>query len=394
MNGSPDKVPAKISVAHILEATTGGTRRHLVDLVTHLNPDRFSISVICSALRDPSFLHDIDLMRKRGIDVFDIPMVRDIRPHRDLLSMLRIRRRLAEINPMIVHTHSSKAGFLGRLAARWLGIHAIVHTPHGFSFQMDVAHSRQALYRRLEKTAARWADRIICVSCPERDAAEKQGIAGAEKLVLIPNGVDADMVDRETLSREDIASQFGISAGRPIVGAIGRLTRQKGYADLIRAAETVVDRIPDVCFLIVGDGRLRPRLQSLAEGLGLGDSVVFAGARDDPQSCYRLFDVFAAPSLWEGLPYTVLDAMTYGVPVVGARVGGIPDVVVHGENGLLVSPHDVPALASAILELLQYPAQRARLGTNATRTILASYTRERMVGDTEALYESLVQSET
>ena len=374
----------KLAVLHILEATTGGTRRHLVDLTTALDRETFDVSVICATERDKAFLLDIDRMRAAGVDVTVIPMVRNISPVRDTVAFTRILDLLKQRSFDIVHTHSSKAGFLGRLAARLARVPATVHSPHVFAFQMDVHPAVRSLYFRLEKLVASRTDRFICVCANEKQIAVDAGLASPEKFTVIPNGISGP-ASGTTASAPDL----GFGPNHVIIGTVGRLTRQKGLVNLVCAAKSVIDHVPQARFILVGTGELKARLESLIHELSLDGKVRIIDVKDGFESFYPLIDIFVLPSVWEGMPYALLEAMSHSNAIVATRVGGVPEAVHDGKSGLLVPPADPAALAIALVRLARDPDLRAGLGKNAKESAAANFSLERMVRQTEDLYHRL-----
>ena len=178
-----------IRVTQILEATTGGTGRHLLDLIDGLDSDRIALESVVSLRRDPLFRAQIEQRRARGAIIHEVPMQRAIRPWSDMRALVTLTRLLRRSRPGIVHTHSSKAGFLGRLAARRAGIPAVVHTPHGFAFDAGVSKRLRRRYLRLEKRAMAWTDQLVCVCQAEQRAAARVGLAGEEQTTVVPNGI-------------------------------------------------------------------------------------------------------------------------------------------------------------------------------------------------------------
>jgi glycosyltransferase involved in cell wall biosynthesis len=382
----------KAKVLHILEATTGGTRRHLVDLVTHLDASRYEVSVICSTRRDPSFARDIELMRTKGVTVSVIQMYRAIRPIADLVAFFRIRAILKQ-GYDVVHTHSSKAGFLGRLAAATVGTPLVVHTPHVFPFQMMTFAALKWLYSVLERLAARWANVIICVSPQERDAAHEAGLADNGKLRLIENGVALPPEDAAALTAQtDLRQELGVTAETRIIGTVGRCTKQKGQPYLIRAAGIVAKQRSNVVFFIVGDGQSRAAEKALVRRLGLENTVLFLDPRDELDPFFGAIDVFVMPSLWEGLPYALLEAMGHGLCVVATRVGGMEQAVADRSSGVLIPPGDTNELARAIVELLDQPDTRRALGMEARKTISKRFLLDDMVSKVEQIYEGALEN--
>ena len=375
-----------IKVVEILEATTGGTRRHLFDLVMNLDPERFAVSILCSARRDPAFQADLLLFRERGIPATVVPMVRDLRPWADLSAWRQIRRHLLERRPDIVHTHSSKAGFVGRLAARSARIPCVVHTPHHFAFDMEIGGLRRAFYLQLERWAARFTNRFICVCPAERASALRRRLAAADKFTVIENGIRPAAAAPDAVAAERWRHEIGLPPGAPLIGAVGRLTRQKGHEDLLQAMPAVLRRFPAARLLLVGDGELRTALARQAAALEVSRNVIFAGQREDVLPLYPLLEVLAMPSLWEALPYALLEGMAAGRAIVASAVGGMADVLRQGESGLLVPPHAPAALAEAICALLADAELRSRLGVNAKRVVAQHCRLDEMVARTAAVY--------
>lgn len=375
---------APLRVLQVLEATEGGTRRHLLDLCRHLDARRFTVSLACSARRDPAFLDDVQSLRRRGIAVHLVPMCRAIRPLHDAVALVRLVRLMRRGRYDVVHTHSAKAGFLGRVAARLAGVPRVVHTPHTFPFEMDVGPLVRGLYLGLERWAARLTDVLVCV-CPSQRP-QAQALVGPARTVVVENGTaEAPVFDAATAER--CRSALGFDEGARVAGVIGRLTRQKGQLDFVAAARLVAERMPAARFLLVGDGALRGEIERAVAAAGLAARFVITGSLARIEDALAAMDVIVMPSLWEGLPYAMLEAMAAGKAVVATRVGGLPDVIVDGVSGLLVQPRDAPALAAAMLKVLENAEQRSTIGLAAQRTLAGRYRLDDMIERLEAVYE-------
>ncbi len=375
---------ATCHVLEILEATTGGTRRHLMDVVTSLDPSRFQVTVACSARRDPAFFNDIALMRAKCITVHLIPMRRAISPFSDLLALLRLVRFMRHTRFDVVHTHSSKAGFLGRLAARLTGVPRIIHTPHTFPFQMKSSRPIRFAYFHLERFAARFTDRILCVCPSQRVIAQR--LINPARVVVIENGIGAPPTPN-VAERNRQQLELGISPGCLVVGMVGRFTLQKGHVHFIAATRQVAARLPDVRFILVGSGELKQRIERNIAAAGLQDRFILLGAREDVPDLVPLFDVVVLPSLWEGLPYALLEAMSAGKPVIASSVAGMADVIKNGDNGLLVPPEDSTALADAMLKLLENGELRSTMGHRARESLRHRCRLEDMIERLSSVYE-------
>jgi glycosyltransferase involved in cell wall biosynthesis len=366
-----------IHVVQILEATTGGTRRHLRDVVLGLDRERFRVSVLCATRRDAGIHDDFSAFRLAGTTIQEVDMLRRVAPCQDLLALWRLTRRLKALAPDIVHTHSSKAGILGRLAARRAGVPRVIHTPHVFAFQMQVSAPLRRLYAAIERRAARWADTFVCVCRAEAMAVTETLGAPSTAVALIPNGID--LPPRPARKRKPHSLTIGFA---------GRLVEQKGPDLLIEAIPRVHQALPDARVVIVGRGEMEAALRARIDELELADmcEIRVPEPSQDLTPVVADFDLCVMPSRWEGMPYTLLEAMALGVPVVASFVGGIPEVITDGRNGLLVPPGDPAALAAAMARLGWDAGLRRRLGDAARETVSRNHSLKGMIHALSALY--------
>jgi glycosyltransferase involved in cell wall biosynthesis len=382
----------RIKVLQVLEATGGGTKKHLITLVTGMNRDRFHNVVACPSIRHPSFGDEsiVSELTQANIPVEIVEMRRSINPWSDLASLVRLYLLMRKGRYDIVHTHSSKAGFLGRLAARMAGISVIVHTPHGLHFLGETGLMRM-LYLSLERLAGLFTDKLIAVSQGERLEVINNDIVSADKIVVLENAIDIEDFRLEV----DIPAkkqELGLELNAPVVGTVSRLKPQKDPYTLVQAVAQVIEVVPQTRFVWCGDGELRRETETLARRLGIHRNFVFTGFRKDVLEIVALFDVFVLSSLFEGLPYTILEAMALGKPVIATNVAGSKDIVVDGQTGFLVPPRDPHSLAGAILSLIR-DSSRARQMGNAGRTLVEQEKRfhlNGMISRVELLYEGLV----
>ena len=382
----------KIQVVEILEASTGGTRRHLCDLVDALDRERFSVTVICSTERDEAFLTDVTHWRATGTCVHIVRMQRRISPLTDLPALVAITRHLRTIRPDIVHTHSSKAGFLGRLAAGIARVPCVIHTPHVFPFLMQVDGLRRAAYFALERVAAPLTDHLIYVCEKEKYASERWGPAPHVPSTVIHNGISADAYSQPS----DVAAlrrELGIESEAINIGVVGRFSPQKGHRDLVLAVNRLATR-RDLRLLMFGSGPLRRAIAELVHRRGLDSSCHFFEPRRDMDRVYALLDVCVLPSRWEGLPYALLEAMAAGRAVIATDVGGMGEVIEDGRTGLLIPPGDPHALADAITRLADDPELRLQLGRQAAEAVRQRFDRAEMVAAVERLYEGMLDVAT
>jgi len=337
------------TVLHVMEATEGGTRRHLRDLVFALDPVAFRVVLAVSCGREAAFRSsDLPAYVARGIAVHEVPMRRGIAPVADAVSLARLVRVIRKVRPDVVHAHSSKAGFLARLAGACCRV-PVVYTPHVFPFLMACGARRKSLYRLLERCVRGATAALIAVSEEEAREARRLGFS-RDRVFLIPNGVAPCEAGSVTVKE----------TGALRVGFFGRLVRQKGPDVLIEAASMVVAHLPHVSFCLTGDGEMEGPLRAMVERLNLTAAVKFKGACPQGETVARMreTDVVVVPSRWEGCPYVVLEAFQAGVPLVASAVGGVPDLVQNGVSGVLVAPEDAEALCDALLALLREPHKR------------------------------------
>jgi len=363
-----------IKVLQVLEATEGGTRHHLRDLVGALDPAEFRVDLAVSCGRDPAFRDDVAAYVSRGLSVVEVPMRRGLAPAADLTSLIRLVRCVRRMRPDVIHAHSSKAGFLSRLAGVVCGV-PVVYTPHVFSFLMDCGKGRRRLYRFLERCVRGATAALVAVSEEEMREALALGYA-RERIRLVPNGVSAPARQEPACARAVLR-----------VGFFGRLTRQKGPDLLLEAAADVVAHVPQVRFEVYGEGEMAGALRAQIEKSQLAACVRLNGAyaQGEALDLMRQVDVVAVPSRWEGCPYVVLEAWQAGVPVVASAVGGVPDLIRNGVNGVCVRARDAEALCDGLLEVLRDPQRRLQLAAQG-RAALSAYTIEAMAGAVGEIY--------
>ena len=383
----------QIRILEIIEATTAGTKKHVLSLVKALDRTQFSVAVACPRVRshaygDTSFVEELENVGAIAVSL--VEMRRNIHPLSDAKALVALYRVIKEGRYHIVHAHSSKAGVLGRLAARWAGTPVILYTPHGFAFRGVRSRLIRWAYVQIERLCGLWTDRIICVSPTEREEALRNRIAPQDKLVVIENGL---ALGEFVLPLDPLAKkrQLGLESHGPIVGTVGRLSWGKGLGCFLEAAARVSTAYPNVQFLIVGDGEARKDLELLAKNLRISPQTVFAGFRPDSLGILTLMDLFVLPSPHEAMPYTVLEAMASEKPVIAIEGTGAQDAVQQGETGLLVPPQDPEALAAAIMALLRDEARSQAMGLAGREVVESRFTLAQMIRRTEGLYTTLLE---
>lgn len=308
-------------------------------------------------------------------------LIANWKAYRQLLGIMR------EYQPDIVHTHTTTAGFLGRLAARQAGVPVIVHTLHAHPFRGYYTRGQSIIFVLLERIAARWSDSIITLSEGlRRELADHYRITRRSRMTVLPLGFDLDSFANTPRQRGIFRQQWAIPADVPLIGIVGRLVPVKNHALFLEAAQIVHQQRSDVHFAIVGDGSLQPKLEAQAREYGLAEAVTFTGWQRDMAPIYSDLDVLALSSWNEGTPLPIIEALAAGCPVVATGVGGIPDLLDGGKLGVLVPSGDASQLAQAMLNTLDNPPDPA----HAQSTMLDRYGIDRLVHDLDSLYRGLL----
>ncbi|MCX5829587.1 MAG: glycosyltransferase family 4 protein [Deltaproteobacteria bacterium] len=326
---------------------------------------------------------------KSGVKVIIIPeLVRSIRPLNDLKALFALIRIFKNEKPRIVHTHTSKAGILGRWAAFFAKTKIIVHTPHGHVFWGYFNKWKTECFIILERLSASITAKIITLTEQEKQDHLRFKIARDEKFTVIHSGVDLTAFSESRVNAPAMREKLGIPPEAFVVGTAGRLTSIKGQRYLLEAEALISPRKPDIFFVFLGDGELAPELSQMVSSLGI-KNVMFLGWRQDVPGVMSTFDIFVLPSLNEGMGKVLVEAMALGKPIVASDVGGIPDLVTHNQNGLLVPPADVEGLAHSINVLLHDPIKRKEMGDRG-KVVAADYSAEAMVQKIDRLYDEAI----
>ncbi|MBW2114689.1 MAG: glycosyltransferase family 4 protein [Deltaproteobacteria bacterium] len=342
-----------------------------------------------TALEKESVDRGIEKAENAGVKVISMPsLVRRIDPVQDLRAFFSLWRLMIREKPAIVHTHSSKAGLLGRWAAKLACVPIIVHTPHGHVFYGHFGPLASKLFLLLEKVTAPITDRMVALTEAERNDYIEFSVSSPHKIVTIHSGVEIERYKTAKVNAREKKTSLGLNPQALIVGAVGWLLPIKGPLYLLKAMVQIWQSIPEPELIFVGKGELEDELRKEALKMGVADKVVFLGWRGDIPEIMQILDVLVLPSLNEGMGRVLVEAMAAGKPIVASRVGGIIDLVKNTKNGLLVEPGDVNGLSLAIRELLMDKKMRDEMGQRG-RTMAHDFSVENMVEKIDALYSQL-----
>ena len=331
-----------------------------------------------------------DKVIAEGMRFVPVPSFRqELSPLKDLTAIAELLRIIRHGGYDVIHTHNSKAGFLGRLAAHLAGHPAIVHTIHGFSFHDRTSPWQRWLFIKLEQLAAKWCHRIISISDGLVQWAAVSRIEPRCPIDVIYSGIEFAEFEKD-VDRTRIRHELGLSDSLPTVGIVSKLWEGKGHEDLFRAVAILKERGCRLQLLVVGEGPMERSLRSLADDLGIGRDIIFAGFRKDVPECTEAVDIATLPSHFEGMGRVLLEAMARSKPIVATRVGGIPDVVVDGSTGILVAPGNPEECAEALSRLISDPTERAAMGRRGKERLVERFSSDKMVEGTSRVYTEIL----
>ena len=384
----------RTKVLHIItRLIVGGAQENTIASVERVNTERYDSQLWIGPQTgsEGSLLADA---RSRGIVVRVLPnLVREINPRRDALALVQLVRLLRRGRFDIVHTHSSKAGILGRIAARIAGVPHIVHTVHGWGFHDRMNPLLKNAYATFEKVLQPWTRPLVSVSNKTTRVGLDEGIGRPDAYRLIRSGIPLTRFFPDTERGAEVRERLGLRADDIVVGSVGRLSPQKNPRDFVRVAELLLRDRENLRFVYVGDGPMRTEIERTLDSIGLSDRVLLLGVRDDVPDLLRAMDVFILTSLWEGLPRVVLQALATGLPVVAYDTAGIGEAVKEGRNGHLVEPGAVGEMVELLGRLVADASLRAAMGRAAVEELGTAFTEDGMIRDLENLYDELTEGE-
>jgi glycosyltransferase involved in cell wall biosynthesis len=394
----PEGTGSKIKVLRVIaRVNMGGPALHVAYLTAGLRDRGYDTTLVAGSLArgEDSMEFVADAL---GVEVERLPgLRRDISPVRDVLAVWRLAQVIRRERPAILHTHTAKAGAVGRMAALVAGDARppiVVHTFHGHVLRGYFGPLRTFGFRLLERWLARATTALIAVSPEVRDDLVALGVAPREQFTVVRLGIELRERVDDVNGRDETRRVLGIGPERFTVGWIGRMTEVKRTGDVLLAFKRLRDRGVDATLCLVGDGPERDRVERRAHELGIMRSTLFLGYQEDVAPFYAAFDAMILPSGNEGTPVSAIEALAAGRPVVATRVGGVPDVVRDGEDGFLVDRGAVDDLAEALARLAADPTLRKRMGEAGRERVLPRYAVDRLVDDVDRLYRTLLADHT
>ena len=391
MSERPNGRPIRV-VRVIARLNVGGPALHVTYLARGLAERGYETTLVAGdvARGEESMAF---VAERAGVEVVPLPgLSRELSPVRDALAALRLARIIRAVRPDVVHTHTAKAGAVGRAAALLSGGRpVVVHTFHGHVLRGYFGRVGTLVFRAIETLLARFTDRLVAVSPEVRDELVALGVAPVEKFSVIRLGLELERRVSFDGDAREVRRRHGIGADTFVVGWFGRMTAVKQTDDLIETLRRLrEEQGVDALLLLVGDGDARARLEQLAHELGVARHCLFLGYQQDVATWFAVSDAVVLTSASEGTPATLIEALAAARPVVATDVGGVSDVVDDGETGFLVPARDTEALAAKLAVLARDPALRESMGRDARERVLERYAVERLVADVDELYRRLL----
>jgi glycosyltransferase involved in cell wall biosynthesis len=383
----------RIKVLHVItRLIVGGAQENTMFTAALLDPGRYQVDVLSGSQTgaEGSLIEEV---RERDVPLDILPeLVREISPIKDLPALWKMWQIMRHNKYQVVHTHSSKAGILGRLAARLAGVPVIVHTVHGWGFHDHMSPGLRWFYVTLEKMCIRWTDAMIVVTSRDIEKGVRRGIGRKEDYHLIRSALPLDQFDPTRFDGKQVRRELGLPEDARVLGNVGRFSSQKNPLDWVRVASRVAREIPDCHFLLVGDGPLRPKVEQLLEKEGLSERTIMPGLRRDVGRMLSAMDVFLLTSLWEGLPRVIPQALAMRVPVVATGADGSAEAIEEGSNGFIAEPGDIDRLSARCIQLLKDPQLRQQMGEKGRQSVLEPFDVRTMVRQIDEVYQQALRA--
>lgn len=375
----------------IARLNVGGPAIHVILLSAGLNNERWQTRLV-SGVEAPGEGNMLGLAAEKGVEPLIYSRLgRELNPLRDIVMIAQLYRLFRQERPDVVHTHTAKAGTVGRIAAWLAGVPVVVHTFHGHVLHSYFSPRKERFFRWVEQTLARITTQILAVSESCRQDLIHYRISTPEHIRMVPLGLELERFrNQDEQVRRSLREEWNLPPDAFAVGIIARMVPIKRHEDLLHALPAVLAKHPNTYFLIIGDGERRNELEALARERQVEHRVIFTGFRDDQPQVLQALDLVTLTSANEGLPVAIIEALSAGKPVVATRVGGVPELVEDGVSGYLAEPKDPESIAAALLKALDDPEKTRQMGQAAQEKTLQRYSIKRLVGDLETLYDELL----
>ncbi|WP_242318723.1 glycosyltransferase family 4 protein [Bacillus cereus group sp. BfR-BA-01349] len=368
-------------VVFICEALGGGVRRHLVDVLSNLDLNKYEVHVIHGTQRvDDVFLSAKNNLMRKGLYFYEVTeMVRELSLKNDIGATKLIIKMLREIKPQIVHCHSSKAGAIGRIAAKICGVKQVYYTPHAYVFQNpNLSAKKKFIYKNVEKLLGSLTTKVLHVSKGEEGFALGHKVISLNKSMVVYNGISSPPTDSK-FPLKDCKEKL-------VVGTIARMDYQKNPWLFIRIAEQVIKENQNVEFVYIGDGEYFKEVSDYVKRNNLSEFIKLKGFHSNPDIELICFDIFLSTSLYEGMPYSLIEALSYKKPIIATDIVGNNEIVVDDYNGYLFDKDNAREGTQKILEIIKDYSLYDRLSKNGFRTFEEHFTIEKMLSSIEELY--------
>jgi len=374
----------KIKLLHVItHLPIGGAQDNTLYTVELLNKDKYDISLSCNLNGEL-----VSRAKKvKHLKLYDVPNLRrEVSIINDIRAFLYLYKLIKKENFTIIHTHSSKAGFLGRVAAMLNKTPIVIHTIHGFAFHDYMNSFKKNIFIYLEKLSAKWTHGLVTVSNLNKKKVVDLGIAPIEKLKNIYSGIDLTLFINE--KNDQFRKELNLDSNHLLLGSVGRLSNQKDPITMIEAFCIVIKRFPNAHLTLVGEGELRDEILIKIDQLQLNGRVHLTGNKNDPWKIYHSLDLFIMSSIYEGLGRSITEALSCGVPVVCTSVEGVPEIVRDNETGILVPPKDPGALATGIINSLNDMDNAKKMAEEGRKFVNENFDVNKMVDDIDSLYDT------
>ena len=376
----------KIKLLHVItHLPIGGAQDNTLYTVELLNKDKYDISLSCNLNGEL-----VSRAKKvKHLKLYDVPNLRrEVSIINDIRAFLYLYKLIKKENFTIIHTHSSKAGFLGRIAAMLNKTPIVIHTIHGFAFHDYMNSFKKNIFIYLEKLSAKWTHGLVTVSNLNKKKVVDLGIAPIEKLKNIYSGIDLTLFINE--KNDQFRKELNLDSNHLLLGSVGRLSNQKDPITMIEAFCIVIKRFPNAHLTLVGEGELHDEILIKIDQLQLNGRVHLTGNKNDPWKIYHSLDLFIMSSIYEGLGRSITEALSCGVPVVCTSVEGVPEIVRDNKTGILVPPKDPGALATGIIKSLNDMDNAKRMAEEGRKFVNENFDVKKMVDDIDTLYDTLL----